>query len=126
MSNISAKILLVEDDDTLLEMYALKFKEVQLNLITAADGLAGLDLALKELPQVILLDIMMPKMDGFAVLVELRKNPKTKDTPILMLSNLGQESDIEKGKQLGADGYIVKASMTPAQIVDKIKSYLDK
>lgn len=118
------KILLVEDDKTLLDMYTLKFKQEGFVILTATDGLAGLEMAKKEKPAVILLDIMMPKMDGFAVLKELKKDPSTKNAPVLMLSNLGQKSDMEKGKKLGASDYVVKASMTPTQVVDKVKSYL--
>jgi len=124
MATVEAKILLVEDDETLLEMYSLKLRDEGFNLLTATDGLTALDLALKERPLVILLDIMMPKMDGFAVLVELRKDVSMKQTPIVMLSNLGQQGDIDKGKELGATDYVVKASMTPTQVVEKIKSYL--
>ena len=63
-------------------------------------------------------------MDGFAVLAELKKNATTKNIPVLMLSNLGQTADVEKGEAMGAKDYIVKASMTPTQVVDKVKSYL--
>ncbi len=124
MANFSGKILLVEDDQILVEMYTLKFKEEGFDVVTAADGLLGLELAKKELPAVILLDVMMPKMDGFATLTELKNDAQTKDIPILMLSNLGQQADMEKGKKLGAADYVVKASMTPTQVVDKVKSYL--
>lgn len=124
MVNNDAKILIVEDDDTLLEMYNIKFKESELTVIAAQDGLTALELAKKELPAVILLDVMMPKMDGFAVLTELKNDPQTKNTPVLMLSNLGQRDDVNKGKKLGASDYIVKASMTPTQVVEKVKSYL--
>lgn len=117
-------ILLVEDDKALVEMYCAKFREEGLTYLTAENGEDGLAIARKESPQVVLLDIMMPKMDGFMVLEELRKDSKTKDLPIIMLSNLGQTSDIEKGKKLGANDYIVKASMTPAQVVGKIRPYL--
>lgn len=124
MANVGGKILLVEDDQTLVEMYSLKFKEEGFNIVSATDGLMGLELAKKEKPVVILLDVMMPKMDGFAVLTELKKDEATKNIPVLMLSNLGQKADIEKGQTLGANDYVVKASMTPTQVVDKIKSYL--
>ena len=123
MTNSNHKILLVEDDPTLLEMYTIKAKEDGLNFLKAKDGLDGLELAKKELPDVILLDIMMPKMDGFAVLTELKKDEKTKNIPVLMLTNLGHKADEEKGKKLGAVGYVVKASMTPTQVIDKAKSY---
>jgi len=118
------KILLVEDDANLTEMYTMKFKDESLDYVNAADGVAGLELACAESPAIILLDIMMPKIDGFAVLTELKKDPKLKDIPVIMLSNLGQESDIEKGKELGAVDYIVKATMTPTQVISKIKEYL--
>ncbi len=123
MSN-EIKILLIEDDNELAEMYNFKFQQEGLNLEIIEDGILGLEKAKKELPHVILLDIMMPKMDGFAVLTELKNDVRTKNIPVLMLSNLGQESDIEKGKKLGADDYIVKASMTPTQVVEKVRSYL--
>ena len=120
----NAKILLVEDEKSLVEMYSLRFKESGFKLLVAADGLAGLELAQKELPALILLDIMLPKMDGFAVLADLKKETKTKNIPVLLLSNLGQKTDIDKGKALGADDYVVKASMTPSQVLEKINSYL--
>jgi len=126
MTNSKAKILLVEDDKALIEMYAIKFKEDGFNLLMAEDGLTGLELAKKELPDVVLLDIMLPKMDGFAILAELKKDAKTQSIAILMLSNLGQQSDIEKGKKMGANDYVVKASMTPKEVVEKVKSYLNK
>jgi len=124
MPSQKAKILLVEDDKALIEMYAIKFKEEGFNLLMAEDGLAGLELAKKESPDVVLLDVMLPKMDGFAILTELKKDPKTQKIAVLMLSNLGQQSDIEKGKKLGASDYVVKASMTPKEVVEKVKSYL--
>ena len=124
MENAAKTILLVEDDETLRDMYTLKIEAEGYKLLTAADGEVGLALALSNHPDVILLDIMMPKMDGFAVLTELKKDEALKQTPILMLSNLGQQADVDKGKQLGANDYVVKASMTPTQVVAKIKSYL--
>ena len=124
MENAAKTILLVEDDETLRDMYTLKIEAEGYKLLTAADGEVGLALALANHPDVILLDIMMPKMDGFAVLTELKKDEAFKQTPILMLSNLGQQADVDKGKQLGANDYVVKASMTPTQVVAKIKSYL--
>lgn len=124
MSIKDAKILIVEDDPTLLEMYSLKLKEDGFNFFTASDGEAGLEIAFKEKPSVILLDIMMPKMDGFAVLAKIKEDSSFANTPIIMLSNLGQKGDVDKGKKLGASDYIVKASMTPSQVVEKIKSFI--
>lgn len=124
MSLSSKKIILIEDDKTLVEMYSLKFKEAGLELIVVTDGMAGLELIRKEKPNLVLLDIMLPKMDGFAVLTELKKDQQTKNIPVLLLTNLGQKNDIEKGKKLGTDDYIVKSSLTPTQVIEKIKSYL--
>ena len=118
------KVLLIEDDAAITEMYQTRFEEAGIKLVAANDGEAGLEAVKKELPMVILLDIMMPRMDGFAVLSSLKKDKVTKDIPVFMLSNLGQKADIEKGKKLGANDYIVKASMTPTQVINKIKPYL--
>ena len=126
MIETTYKILIVEDDSALLEMYKIKFQESGFELLTASDGETGLNLAKQEKPHLVLLDIMMPKMDGFAVLGEIKKDPTTKDVIVLMLSNLGQKSDIEKGQQLGAADYIVKASMTPSQVFEKVQEYLSR
>jgi DNA-binding response OmpR family regulator len=66
----------------------------------------------------------MPKLDGFSVLRSLKENAKTKDVPVILLTNLGQDEDVKKGKSLGAASYLVKANMTPAEVVEKIKEYL--
>jgi len=118
------KIILVEDDQAILEMYNLKFKEEGLNLVSVADGLEGLDLIKKEKPAIVMLDVMLPRMDGFAILTEMKNDSALKDIPVLLLTNLGQLSDKEKGKSLGATDYIVKSSLTPTQVLEKIKSYL--
>jgi len=74
----------------------------------------------------IVLDIMMPKMDGFAVLTQLRQNPTTKTTPILVYSNLAQDEEINRAKSLGATEFIIKANLSPTDMVNKIKQYLQK
>ncbi len=116
-------VLLIEDDGVLTDMYVTKFQTDGIGYLCAADGQAGLDLAKTKKPALILLDIMMPKLDGFAVLTQLKKDLKTKNIPVVILSNLGQESDIKKGMELGAVDYVVKASFTPAQVVEKIIKY---
>jgi len=118
------KILLVEDDPSLAEMYSMKFQAEGYTILTALNGEEGLEKALAESPALVLLDVMMPKMDGFAVLTELKKDLKTKDIPVVLLSNLGQKADMEKGKQLGAVDYIVKASLTPAELFDKAMTFI--
>ena len=117
-------VLLIEDDKSLIEMYQLRFKEDNFNLLLAEDGATGLELARTRHPSIILLDIMLPKMDGFAVLTELKKTDDTKSIPVLMMTNLGQQADIEKGHELGADDYVVKSSLTPSQVSEKIKTFI--
>ncbi len=119
--NKSKKILLVEDEKTLSEMYKTKFERENFQVLTADNGTPVLELAKKEKPDAILLDIILPKMDGFTVLKQLKSDPKTKSIPVLMLTNLGQEEDIKKGKSLGAKDYIVKANFTPSQVVEKVR-----
>lgn len=126
MKDNKIKILIVEDDEALMEMYKMKFLEEGFDVIAAEDGLDGLETAKKNVPDIILLDIILPKIDGFSVLEELKKDAKTKDAPVILLSNLGQDSDKEKGKNMGAIDYCVKADLTPMQLVEKVRSYLKK
>ncbi|HCJ52558.1 MAG: hypothetical protein A2898_00110 [Candidatus Kerfeldbacteria bacterium RIFCSPLOWO2_01_FULL_48_11] len=122
----SLKILLVEDEKMLSEMYVAKFSKEGVKVMTAADGAAGLEIAKKELPDIILLDIIIPKIDGFAVLKELKSDPSTRKIPIILLTNLGQDEDVNKGKDLGADDYFIKSDHTPAEVVLKVRSFFEK
>ena len=90
------KIIIVEDENFLVDMYKLKFEQAGFDVLTAENGKRGLELSLKEKPDLILLDIVLPEMDGFEVLAELKKNKQTKDIPVLIFSNLGQKEEIEK------------------------------
>lgn len=118
------KVLLVEDEKMLADMYATKFTMEGFDTHKANDGAAGLVMAKEVNPDIILLDIIMPKIDGFGVLKTLRDDPAFKDTPVVLLTNLGQDEDIKKGKQLGATDYFVKANHTPAEVVVKVKQVL--
>lgn len=115
------KILLVEDEEMLANMYQVKFQNDGFQLIKASNGEEGLTLAEKEKPDMILLDVIMPKMDGFTVLKRLKENDSTKNIPVLLLTNLGQDEDVKKGNELGAIGYLVKANITPSEVVAKVK-----
>ncbi|MCX6745906.1 MAG: response regulator [Candidatus Parcubacteria bacterium] len=118
------RILLIEDDSFLVEMYTTKFELEGFEVISAEDGKKGLDFALKEKPEIILLDILMPKMDGFAVLEALKKDKTTLNIPVVLLTNLGQKDDVKKGFEKGAVGYLIKAHFMPSEVVDKIKKIL--
>lgn len=121
----SIKVLLVEDEDMLSEMYKVKFEKEGFVFLRAVEGADGLALANKEKPDIILLDVIMPKMDGFAVLKKLKSDPNTKKIKVILLTNLGQDEDINKGKEMGADDYLVKANFTPTQVLDRVRKVLD-
>ena len=118
------RVLIVEDDVTLLELFKYKFKRSGYKVFAAANGEEGLYLARKKLPDIILLDIIMPVMDGFKVIEELKKDNRTKDIIIYILSNLGQQEEIDKGLRLGADRYIVKADLSPDEAVSMVSEAL--
>lgn len=126
MQNKDIKILLVEDDSFLLSMYSTKFELENFNVVIAEDGEKGFDLALKEKPSIILLDIKLPKLDGFEVLKKLKGKKETANIPVILLTNLSQKEDKDKGMELGADDYLVKAHFMPSEVVGKIKSLVEK
>jgi DNA-binding response OmpR family regulator len=118
-------ILLVEDDAIISSMYKAKFEDDGFKILIAQDGVSGLELAKKEKPDIIVLDVILPGLDGFSVLEEIKKDLTTKNIPVIMLTNLGTNEDKTKGRNMGALDYLVKASLTPAEISDKIKEFLN-
>ncbi|MFA6897594.1 MAG: response regulator [Patescibacteria group bacterium] len=120
------KILIIEDDSFISDMYKIKFESEGFDVMVASDGIQGLETVGKEYPDLILLDVVMSKMDGFAVLQKLKKTPETKDIPVIMLTNLGQKDSVEKGLKLGAVDYVIKAHFTPMEVVEKVKEILNK
>ncbi|MCD4694069.1 response regulator [bacterium] len=126
MNNKDIKILLVEDDSFLLSMYSTKFEMENFKVVIAEDGEKGWKLASKENPDIILLDIKLPKMDGFEVLKKLKSNKDTLNIPVILLTNLSQKEDKDKGEELGADDYLVKAHFMPSEVVSKIKELVEK
>jgi CheY-like chemotaxis protein len=119
-----AKILLIEDDALIVKIYSTRLKADGFTVLSADNGEDGAVLATKEQPDLIVLDVMMPKLDGFSVLEKLRADPNLSKIPILIYSNLAQDSEIEKAKQFGATEFIVKANISPTELVNKIKSYI--
>ena len=120
------KILLIEDDLSIDKIYGNKLKRNDFEVSIAITGEEGLHKALMENPDLILLDLILPDKDGFQVLAELQKSNQTKDIPVIIVSNLGQESDIKRGMALGAKDYLVKANISLINIIEKIKKYLPK
>ena len=118
------KVLIVEDDEMLAGMYAEKFTMSGYNAQVAHDGSEGLKQVESFMPDIVLLDIIMPKVDGFVVLKRIKSNDALSKIPVIMLTNLGQEDDINKAKKLGATDYFVKANHTPAEIIKKVEGIL--
>lgn len=118
------KILVVEDDGMISSMYKTKFEADGFEVLIAADGASGLEIAKQEKPDMVMLDVILPQLDGFSVLEEIKKDKALKATPVIMLTNLSTEEDKIKGEKLGALDYLVKASLTPGQVSSKIKKVL--
>jgi len=103
----------------LLGMYATKFEMENFKVITAEDGEKAVRAALKELPDIILLDIILPKQNGFEVLRQLKADQSTANVPVILLTNLSQKDEIEQGLKLGAEDYLIKAHFMPSEVVKK-------
>ena len=122
----NASILLVEDDSFISGMYYTKLVSLGFKVEIAEDGdVAWEKLQQDPLPDLVLLDVVLPKKDGFEILEALRGADRTKKLPIILLTNLGQKPDVERGVKLGADDYIIKAHYTPTEVVEKITKLLD-
>ncbi len=124
MANRLKKILIVEDDIAISGMYQIKLEKSGYRVFIANDGIMGLEMAKSELPDLILLDVIMPQLDGFSVLESLKQNEETKNIPVILLTNLGTEEDREKGKLLGAADYWIKVDIDSALVTEKIEKYL--
>lgn len=117
-------ILFIEDESALHKTFAEILKKEGHKMISALNGEIGLNLAIKEKPDLILLDLILPKMDGFEVLEKLLTNPETKNIPVIILTNLERTEDIDKALELGAKTYLVKAHYTIRDILEKINQVI--
>lgn len=120
----SNKILLVEDDDALASVYQTRLQAEGFDLRRVPNGEDALAAALDYKPDLILLDVMMPKVSGFDVLDILRNTPETTNVKVVMLTALSQDSDKERAESLGVDDYLVKSQVVIADVVDRIKTHL--
>lgn len=118
------KILIIEDDKFLRELIAKKLMKEGYDTVEAVDGEEGIKKIKEEKPDLILLDLILPGIDGFEVLSRAKEDPALSKIPVIILSNLGQREDIDKGLGLGAIDYLIKAHFTPGEIVEKIRSVL--
>lgn len=120
-----AKILIIEDDQLVSRMYAQAFKSEGLEIDVAPNGKEGISKAQTLKPDLILLDIMMPEVNGIEVLQTLKADENTKSIPIVILTNLAGTQDAEKAKKEGAKAYLVKSQYKPKEVVEKIKNFLN-
>lgn len=122
--NDKKKILLVEDDVFILELLSDKLIKSDFEVNIAKDGEECMDILKSFKPDVVLLDILLPKIDGFEVLRQMKASPDLSTIPIIIISNLGQKEEVQRAKDLGADDYIIKANFTTSEIINKIRSIL--
>ena len=119
-----AKILLVEDDFSLRDIYGARLQADGHTVVTASDGEEALAVAMREHPDLIVLDVMMPKISGFDVLDILRSTPETKTTKVIMMTALSQDTDRQRGEALGVNKYLVKSQVTLEDVVASVKQVL--
>jgi DNA-binding response OmpR family regulator len=120
----NAKVLLVDDDPVILKLLQVNFEMEGYKVMTANDGVEGLEKARTERPDIVLLDIMMPRMDGLEVTKALKGDASTKDIPIILLSAKAQASDVQVGKDMGADDYLTKP-FDPLELLDRVNELLE-
>ncbi len=123
-AKVKNSILLIEDDPFLIDIYKKKFESAGFKIRVAEKGRKALRMLKEEIPDLIILDIVLPGIFGWEVLRKIRKNPKLKGLKIIILSNLGQKEEIEKGLKLGATKYLIKAHYTPSEVVKEIEKIL--
>ena len=119
------KIAIIEDDQVINQMYRMKFDAAGFDVATASDGEAGVAIVKKFHPDLILLDLQMPNMNGVEALSLIRALPSHKQTPVIVLTNLGEEEAPDGLRKLGVHSYIVKADFTPRQVVERVKHALN-
>ena len=124
MDNQMKKILLVEDDDSLASVYQMRLEAEGFTVTRASNGEEALAQAVASSPDIILLDVMMPKVSGFDVLDILRNTPETTNTKVIMLTALSQEADKQRARDLGVDDYLVKSQVVISDVVQKVKERL--
>lgn len=121
---MTKKILIIEDDIFLRELMAKKLKEENYEVIEGINGEEGLEKIKKDKPDLVLLDLILPGIQGYEILEEMKKDKESSKIPVIILSNLGQKEEIEKGLKLGAVDYLIKANFSPDEIIEKIKLIL--
>ena len=123
---MAKKILLIEDEELMIELLEKKLSREGYQVVIAKDGVEGLEKARKEGPDIILTDVVMPRMGGFEVMEELGKNETLKKIPVIVISNSGQPVELDRAKRLGAKDWLVKTEFDPQEVVDKVIKQIGK
>jgi len=121
---MAKKVLIIEDDAFFRELISKKVTESGFEFMSAVNGEDGVKKVEKDKPDLILLDLLLPNMDGFEVLSRIRQESGSSDTPVIILSNLDRKEDIDKGLKVGANDYLIKSQIDIDEIVEKIKKYI--
>lgn len=121
---MAKNILIVEDDDFFRELIAKRLSSEGFDIFEAIDGEQGMEKINQEHPDLIILDILLPGIDGFELLSKIKEDPSVSSIPVVILSNLGQKDEVDKGMRLGATDYLIKAQVTSDEIANKVKSVL--
>jgi len=124
MAKAKKRILLIEDDPLIVEIYTRKFKDAGFDVDVAVSGDEGLTKIKQREPDLLMLDIVLPQVDGWEILQEIRGKLGLKDLKVIVLSNLSQDAEIRKSLDLGALSFLIKAHYTPSEVVDEIKKYV--
>jgi DNA-binding response OmpR family regulator len=124
MAKEKKKILIIEDDEFVRKLYREQLQHEGFDFVEAINGVEGVEKARSEHPDLILLDLMLPKMNGFDALVEIKDDKTTKNIPIFVLSNLGQQSDMQIALALGTEDYLIKSDHRLSEVVKRIKKRL--
>lgn len=126
MSKLENKqiIMIVEDDSFVMDIYKTKLSQEGFSVVEAINGIEALKKLKDMKPDLMLLDIIMPYMDGLEVLKKIKENEDTKNIPVILLTNLSQKEEVDKGMELGARDYLIKSHFTPSEVLEKIKSCL--
>ena len=117
-------VLVAEDDSLYASVYQNKLTKEGYNVVVVANGMDAVKKAVELKPNLILMDLIMPEMDGFTALEKIKSNPATKKLKVIVTSNLGQDSDIKRAKDLGAEEYFVKANISIQELIEKIKTHI--
>lgn len=124
--NYKPQILLIEDDMFIAEIYTIEFRQGGYDVNIAQDGKKGLSMVKQLHPAVVLLDIILPKMSGWDVLKVMKSDEELKHIPVVLMTNLGQQDEVERGRTLGADAYLIKAYIGPRELLAEVEKILKK